>query len=814
MGGAQPLAVAMLGGVCLIADVEAWRLERRVESRYLDLVAPDLDSALREADEAIAAREGRSIGIVMNAVDLLEELTRRGIRADVVTDQTAAHDPLVGYVPAGLTVEDASALRESDPARYVDLARTSMARHCAAIVDLQDRGSVAVDYGNNLRTEARTAGFARAFDYPGFVPAYIRPLFCQGIGPFRWAALSGNPDDIAATDAAMRALFPENVRLIRWLDQAAERIAFQGLPARICWIGYGERHRAGLRFNDLVRSGEVTAPIVIGRDHLDSGSVASPYRETEAMRDGSDAIADWPLLNAMLNTASGAAWVALHHGGGVGIGRSIHSGAQCRGGRNGRGRVPRRAGPHERPGDGRDAPRACGLRPGALDGQRARSGPARADDVTALVPDAILDATGVHRGLAVLIDEASGTIDGVVSAEHAGPDAEVLAGVALAPGFINCHSHAFQRDLRGVVERVNRELPDDDFWTWREEMYRAASGHDPDSMYEVARRAYAEMRRAGYTAVGEFHYVHHRPSGQPYDSPNAMAEAVCRAAEVAGIRIVLLLTAYERGGHGIAPAPRQRRFCDASVDSYLERLDALADWASGRRLVTVGAAPHSIRAVSRDWLARIADHCTARSLPLHIHVDEQPREIEESLAEYGCRPVEVMAQVGALGPRTTIVHGTHLDAHEIELLASSGATVCACPTTEANLGDGYLPARALFEAGVPIVVGSDSNAVIDPIIELREIEAIARRSALRRNVLVRPGDAGPAPYLLSCGWDAGARSLGLPVPAIDTGSPADLVAVDLDGDGLAGVADEDLLAALVMCGSAAAVSRSWVAGRP
>jgi urocanate hydratase len=328
MGGAQPLAVAMLGGVCLIADVDYDRLRRRYETRYLDVVAPDLDSALREVEEARAQGEGRSVGVVGDASQVFEAVRARGVQPDVVTDQTSAHDPLGGYIPTGMALEDAADVRARDPEGYVHAARTSMARHCAAMVEFQDDGAVVFDYGNNLRTEALAGGFERAFSYPGFVPAYVRPLFCRGVGPFRWVALSGEPHDIAATDAAMRELFPENVRLQRWLDQAGQRIAFQGLPARICWIGYGDRHRAGLRFNELVRSGEVAAPIVIGRDHLDSGSVASPYRETEAMQDGSDAIADWPILNAMLNVASGAAWVAVHHGGGVGIGRSIHSGAQ------------------------------------------------------------------------------------------------------------------------------------------------------------------------------------------------------------------------------------------------------------------------------------------------------------------------------------------------------------------------------------------------------------------------------------------------------------------------------------------------------
>jgi urocanate hydratase len=328
MGGAQPLAVTMLDGVCLVVDVDPHRLERRVESRYLDLVAPDLDSALREAEEARAAGDGRSIGIVGAAGEVYRALLERGVVPDIVTDQTSAHDPLGGYVPDGLSLADAAELRESDPQRYIELSRTSMAAHCAAMVEFQERGAEVFDYGNSLRAEARTGGFERAFAYPGFVEAYVRPLFCTGTGPFRWAALSGDPDDIAATDAAVGELFPENEHLQRWLELARTRIAFQGLPARICWLGYGERHRAGLRFNELVRSGEVKAPIVIGRDHLDSGSVASPYRETEGMMDGSDAIADWPILNALLGVSSGAAWVAVHHGGGVGIGRSIHSGVQ------------------------------------------------------------------------------------------------------------------------------------------------------------------------------------------------------------------------------------------------------------------------------------------------------------------------------------------------------------------------------------------------------------------------------------------------------------------------------------------------------
>ncbi len=328
MGGAQPMAVTMNEGVALIVEVDPARIRRRLETRYLDTVAGSLDEAVALA--LAAKREGRalSVGVEGNAADAFPELLRRGLEIDIVTDQTSAHDPLNGYVPAGHTLEEAAALRAKDRGRYVEEARASMARHCEAMVGFQRAGAEVFDYGNNLRGEARLGGFADAFSYPGFVPAYLRPLFCEGKGPFRWVALSGDPADIAATDRAVASLFPDDRPLQRWLAMAGERVAFQGLPARICWLGYGERHRAGLAFNDLVRSGEVKAPIVIGRDHLDAGSVASPYRETEAMADGSDAIADWPILNALLNTASGAAWVAVHHGGGVGMGKSIHAGAQ------------------------------------------------------------------------------------------------------------------------------------------------------------------------------------------------------------------------------------------------------------------------------------------------------------------------------------------------------------------------------------------------------------------------------------------------------------------------------------------------------
>jgi len=325
MGGAQPLAVTMAGGAFLGVDVDPHRVQRRLDTRYLDEVAPDLDAALRRIDEWRASKTARSVAVVGNAADVYAELVRRGITPDLVTDQTSAHDPLNGYVPQGLSLEAAAALRAGAPEDYVARARSSMAVQVRAILAMKAAGAHAFDYGNNLRAEAEIGGVTNAFDYPGFVPAYVRPLFCEGKGPFRWAALSGDPDDIRATDEAVLAEV-DDPALHRWIKMAQERVAFQGLPARICWLGYGQRARVGLRFNELVRTGKVKAPIVIGRDHLDSGSVASPNRETEAMKDGSDAIADWAILNALINTAAGATWVSFHHGGGVGMGYSLHAG--------------------------------------------------------------------------------------------------------------------------------------------------------------------------------------------------------------------------------------------------------------------------------------------------------------------------------------------------------------------------------------------------------------------------------------------------------------------------------------------------------
>lgn len=327
MGGAQPLAITMNQGVCLAAEMEAWRIKKRIETGYLDRWTQDLDQGIDWALEARSKEDAISIGVQANAVDLLARLQKRGITPDTLTDQTSAHDELLGYFPVGMSVEEAVKLRREDPKAYIERSLDTMAQHVQLMLDHQQKGAITFDYGNNLRGQAHDKrGLKQAFDFPGFVPAYIRPLFCEGKGPFRWVALSGDPEDIYVTDQVIKDLFPENQGLIRWLNMAREKISFQGLPSRICWLGMGEREKAGLAFNELVRTGKVKAPIVIGRDHLDCGSVASPNRETEAMKDGSDAVADWPILNALANTAGGASWVSFHHGGGVGMGYSLHAG--------------------------------------------------------------------------------------------------------------------------------------------------------------------------------------------------------------------------------------------------------------------------------------------------------------------------------------------------------------------------------------------------------------------------------------------------------------------------------------------------------
>jgi formimidoylglutamate deiminase len=431
--------------------------------------------------------------------------------------------------------------------------------------------------------------------------------------------------------------------------------------------------------------------------------------------------------------------------------------------------------------------------------------------MTVLLPELVLgpDARVRER---VAVEVVAGRITRLLDARDASEDALALPGRLLVPGLVNAHSHAFQRALRGRVERVDPEHPFDDFWTWREEMFAAATALDPDSVRRTSEACFREARAAGYTTVGEFHYIHHQPDGTPYDEPNELAHAVCDAARAAGIRLVLLQTAYARAGRGLPPSPGQRRFCDASVDAYLARVDALRESVAGDPLITVGYAPHSVRALPRDWLEAIARHAAGSGMPVHVHADEQPREIDESLAEHGLRPIALLDACGLLGPKTTIIHATHADDDELDLLAERGASVCACPTTEANLGDGFLPAARLWARGVPVAFGADSNTRLDPFEEARETEGLARRQAGRRNVLVRAGEDGPARSLWECLTVNGARALGLETAEIAVGAPADLVALDLDHPEISDVPVEHLPAAVLFSGSSALVRESWVAG--
>jgi formimidoylglutamate deiminase len=407
-----------------------------------------------------------------------------------------------------------------------------------------------------------------------------------------------------------------------------------------------------------------------------------------------------------------------------------------------------------------------------------------------LVPDLLLDARGASSGAGVTVGEGRLIEVGPV------PDGEQLPDRALAPGFVNAHSHAFQRGLRGRVERADPNLPHDDFWTWRERMYSLAEGLDPASIREVNEKCYREMLYAGYTSAAEFHYVHHRPDGEPYEDPNALAKAVAEAAGEVGIRLMLLPVAYARGG-----IPR---FRDAEAERFLERVDALRGWAMERPLLEVGVAAHSVRAVPREWLERIGEYANRNALPLHIHADEQPREIEECQKEHGMRPIELLAASGFLGPRTVVVHATHADERELGLLAEHDSWVCACPTTEGNLGDGFLPAEAILDLGISLCVGSDSHVRLDPFEELREIETGARRLSGRRNVLVPPGEDSPTPWLLRAGWKR---------EGLETGDSADFVEIDLEHPAISDVAEEDLPSALVFGAGSGVVRAAWVAGR-
>ena len=406
-----------------------------------------------------------------------------------------------------------------------------------------------------------------------------------------------------------------------------------------------------------------------------------------------------------------------------------------------------------------------------------------------LIPDLVLDTDSVRSSVSVTIE------DGRIVEVSPATDGERLPGRALAPGFVNDHSHAFQRGLRGMVERIDPSHPHDDFWTWREKMYGLAESLTPDSIREASERCFREMLSAGYTSVTEFHYVHHQPDGTPYEDPNTLAKALVEAAKSAGIRLLLLPTAYARGGHP--------RFRTSELSDFLRRVDDLREWIAQRPMVEVGIAAHSVRAVPREWLVRLGEYARTQDLSLHIHADEQPREIEECMEEYGMRPIELLAETDFLRPRTTIVHATHANDRELDLLSEHGAAVCACPTTEGNLGDGFLPAEGILRRNIPLTVGSDSHVRVDPLEELREIETNARRRFGRRNVLVGAGEASPTPYLLRAGWG---------MDGLKTDDPADLVELDLTHPSLADVAAEDLPSALVFGASSGVVSGTWVGG--
>ena len=712
MGGAQPLAVTMAGGVCICVEVDQSRIERRLASAYLDVEADDLDHALRAGGrgprraQALEHRPARQLRRRLPGAALARRADRRRDRPDL--RPRPARLPAVRRRVRGLGARRASGRTSSTR------ARESMARHVEAMVGFQDKGAEVFDYGNSLRAEAKLGGYERAFDYPGFVPAYIRPLFCEGRGPFRWAALSGDPADIAATDKAVLGLFPENESLARWMKLAAEKVQFQGLPARICWLGQGERHLAGLAFNDLVASGAVAAPIVIGRDHLDTGSVASPYRETEAMLDGSDAIADWPLLNAMVNVASGASWVSIHHGGGVGIGRSIHAGQVSVA--DGTELAAQKLGAsfEQRSRHRRDPPRRRGVR--ARRGGRGRARRARADGGMTQFHADYAWLGGDRATADVLITVDHGRIVSAVPGVARPRDAVHLRGVTL-PGLANAHSHAFQRALRGRTQRGGGS-----FWTWREDMYALAGRITPDDSFALARGTYAEMLRAGITCVGEFDYVHH-------------SEALIAAAREVGIRLTLLDACYLAGGFGEPPAGAQARFSDGDAERWAERVSAI-------RGARVGAAIHSVRAVPADQLHTVVEW--AEGKPLHFHVSEQRAENEACLAAHGVTPVQLLAEHGALGPTSTAVHATHLTASDGELLRDT--TICMCPTTERDLADG------IGRAGPKLSLGSDSHAVIDLFEEARAVELNLRLATERRGHFTAHALLTGATNHASLGW--------------------------------------------------------------
>ena len=685
MGGAQPLAVTMNGGVAICVEVDQSRIQRRLETRYLDVEANSIDHALELATNANGPL---SIGLLGNCADVLPELLKRDAPIDIVTDQTSAHDPLA-YLPSGIAFEDWARGAAPSPTSSTEHASRWPAtwRRWSASRTRAPRSSTTATRSAPRPSSAATTARSTS---PGFVPAYIRPLFCEGKGPFRWAALSGDPQDIAHTDQAVLDLFPENESLHRWITLAQEKVQFQGLPARICWLGAGERDKAGLAFNELVANGTVQAPIVIGRDHLDCGSVASPYRETESMLDGSRR--DRRLAAAERDGQRRQRRLLGQH---PPRRRRRHRPQHPRRPGERRRRHPARrpearARPHQRPRDGRDPPRRRRLR--ARGGGRGGEGRARPDDgmTTYFADYAWLGGDGVERDVA--IEVADGRIAAVrPGAERTGTH---LKGVTI-PGLANAHSHAFQRALRGRTQRGGGS-----FWTWREDMYALAATLTPDRTYELAKGTYAEMRKAGITTVGEFDYVHH-------------SEALIAAANETGMRLTLLDACYLAGGFDTPPNEAQQRFSDGDAEKWAERVSQIKG-------AKVGAAIHSVRAVPMDQLPTVVEFAKGR--PLHFHVSEQRAENEQCLAKHGLTPVQLLAEQGALGPNSTAVHATHL--HENDDLGDT--TICMCPTTERDLADG------IGNAGPRLALGSDSHAIIDLFEEARAVELNLRLKTEQR----------------------------------------------------------------------------------
>ena len=737
MGGAQPLAITMNEGIALVVDVDRSRLERRRDLRYLDVVADSREAALREAEAA--RKEGRalSIGYEANAASEFWELYDLGFRPDAVTDQTSAHDLIDGYVPEGLSLGEAAALRASSPQEYERRSLESCGKHVEAMVRFLDAGAVVFDYGNNLRAQAQRAGYGRAFAFPGFVPAFIRPLFCRGSGPFRFAALSGDPADIHRLDRELLALFPNDAGLQRWIGLAHERIAFQGLPARICWLGYGDRAKAGVRFNELVRSGEIKAPIVIGRDHLDTGSVASPYRETEAMKDGSDAIADWPILNALLNTAAGAHWVSFHHGGGVG--NDHHAGRA-----------------HDRLRHGHRTSRRCRLRTGDRNRRRKRH---RLASLTLLRAKTIVPCTGDAPQSGVTFADLGAIRDGAlliegeriaaigarahVEREMRGREAvEIETSGVVMPGFVDAHAHPlFDGDREpDFSSRLRGEKPQLGM------LYTVARTRDalldPDGFYQrvVHERLHRMLVHGTTTLETKTGYALHKPG------EDALLDLIARHRHDADVPA---LVATFLGAHALPPEfTREEAYVDYLIDQVIPTAAA-----HGAVYADAFCEPGFF---SPEQTRRYLQACEAAGMRLRVHCDEM---------SFGAA-AEMAVGVGV----DAVDHCNCIRTQDVEAIARAGIVTVACPATIAYLGlSEKTPVRALLERGGAVALASDYNPGTSPCFNLQTV-AYFGRSLFELS-------AAEALYGVT---RAAARSLRSDAGSLHAGAVADAVVLDID----------------------------------